>query len=123
MRILLAIILFFPFISVAQVSKSDSLTEKLVERHKLVNAAKMSMPGFRIQIYFGNERVKAQEIRTDFLSNFPTTSAYLVYHQPNFKVRVGDFRTRLEAAGFLKKLGERYSSSFIVPDEVKLQEQ
>ena len=101
-------------------SKTDSLANELVERYKKVCAGKMSMPGYRIQIYFGSERNKAQELKADFLKNFPETTAYLVYHQPNFKVRLGDFRTRLEAVGFLNKLGDRYTTAFIVTDEVKL---
>jgi hypothetical protein len=115
----------YPLSVLAQQSpthRADSLTNLLVDRHKKVNAAKMSMPGYRIQIYFGSERSKANEIKSDFTGGFPQTSAYLVYHQPNFKVRVGDFRTRLEAMGFLKKLGDRYTTAFIVQDEVKLPE-
>lgn len=100
--------------------KTDSLANALVDRHKKVNAAKMSMPGYRVQVYFGSERSKAQEIRTDFLQAYPEITAYMVYHQPYFKVRVGDFRTRLEAQGFLKKLGDRYTTAFIVQDDVKL---
>lgn len=80
----------------------------------------MSMPGYRVQIYFGNDRTKAQELRSEFLQLFPSVPAYLVYHQPNFKVRVGDFRTRLEAIGFLNKISGSYQSAFIVPDDVKL---
>ena len=103
--------------------KQDSLSNLLVERHKKICSAKMTMLGYRIQIYFGSERAKAQELKTDFNSAFPQTAAYLVYHQPNFKVRVGDFRTRLEAQGFLKKLGDRYSTAFIVNDDVRLPDQ
>ncbi len=99
---------------------SDSLANQLVERHKKVNAAKMSMSGFRVQLYFGSERQKANEIRTDFLSQYSGTGAYLLYQQPYFKVRVGDFRTRLEAQAFLKKISTVYTSAFIVTDEVKL---
>ena len=113
----------FPTLSKAQEKishKQDSLANLLVERHKKINAAKMSMPGYRIQIYFGSERAKAQELKSDFTSTFPQVGAYLVYHQPNFKVRVGDFKTRLEAQGFLKKLGDRYTTAFIVNDEVRL---
>lgn len=80
----------------------------------------MTMPGYRIQLYFGGERIKAQEVRSEFLLSYPEVPAYLIYQQPNFKVRAGDFRTRLEAAGFLKKLEFRFKSSFIVPDDVKL---
>jgi hypothetical protein len=101
-------------------SRNDSLANELVERYKKVSAAKMTMPGYRVQIYFGSERTKALEMKTEFLKNFPETAAYLVYHQPYFKVRLGDFRTRLEAVGFLKKLGDRYTTAFIVNDEVKL---
>ncbi|MBL7923162.1 MAG: SPOR domain-containing protein, partial [Bacteroidia bacterium] len=108
MRILLLLLVCIsPCIASAQKLRSDSLANELVQRHKRVNAAKMSMPGFRIQVYFGTERNKAQEIRAEFLQVFPDCPAYLVYHQPNFKVRVGDFRNRLEAAGFLKKMGDR----------------
>lgn len=101
-------------------SKTDSLARELVERYKKVNATKMSMTGFRIQIYFGSERAKATEIRTDFTKNFPEISSYLIYQQPYFKIRVGDFKTRIEASGFLKKLEDHYTTAFIVPDEVKL---
>jgi hypothetical protein len=118
-RILL-LLLISPFITEAQVNTNDSLARKLVERHKLVNAAKKSMPGYRIQIYFGNDRIKAQEMRTEFIKLIPDEAAYLIYQQPNFKVRVGDFRTRLEAAGFLKQINSSFPNAFIVPDEVKL---
>ena len=78
------------------------------------------MTGFRIQIYFGSERAKATEIRADFMKNFPEIASYLIYQQPYFKIRVGDFKTRIEASGFLKKLDDHYTTAFIVPDEVKL---
>lgn len=120
MRTHILIFLFFPFLVQGQQTDNESLALQLVQRHKKINASKMSMPGFRIQLYFGNERMKAQEIKSSFLQKHPKASAYMLYHQPNFKVRVGDFRTRLEAAGFLKLISEDFKTSFIVPDDVKL---
>ncbi len=120
MRIFILLFSLVPFMSLAQNTDSESLALQLIQRHKKVNAAKMSMPGFRIQLYFGNERTKAQEIKSSFLQKHPKATAYMVYHQPNFKVRVGDFRTRLEAVGFLKMIGDEFQTSFIVPDDVKL---
>lgn len=114
------LLFLLPICSEAQFDTNESLARKLVERHKLVNAARKSMPGYRIQIYFGSDRIKAQEMRTEFIRLYPDIPAYLIYQQPNFKVRTGDFRTRLEAAGFLKQLNTVYSNAFIVPDEVKL---
>lgn len=104
----------------AQTVSDDSLTKLLAERYRKIAAAKMSRPGYRIQIYFGTDRVRANEIRAEFMRFYPETGAYLVYQQPNFKVRVGDFRTRLEAQGFHHSIADRYTPSFIVPDEVRL---
>lgn len=93
---------------------------RLVERHKLSNASRLAMPGYRVQVYFGNERSKAMELRTELIRLFPEQGAYLLFQQPNFKVRAGDFRTRLEAAGFLEKVSVYFKGAFIVPDEVRL---
>ncbi|MBP7244647.1 MAG: SPOR domain-containing protein [Bacteroidia bacterium] len=120
MRLFILLMLAIPCFSQAQKLNNDSLAIILTQRHKKVNASKMTMPGYRIQIYFGNERINAQEIKSSFLQNHPKIAAYMVYHQPNFKVRVGDFRTRLEAVGFLKKIESEFKTSFIVPDDVKL---
>ena len=92
----------------------------MVKRQKNANLAKQTMPGYRIQIYFGSARQKASDIKSAFADKHNDVSAYLTYQQPNFKVRVGDFRTRLEAQRFLKSMEGEYSTMFIVPDEVKL---
>lgn len=100
-------------------SDNELITE-LVERHKRAGLMKQTTPGYRIQLYFGSERTKAAEIKTEFSNNFSNTPAYLLYQQPNFKVRVGDFKTRMEAFAFLESIKEFYTTSFIVPDDIKL---
>lgn len=100
----------------------DSLVQVLANRHLAISQAKRTMPGYRIQIYFGNDRTKANEVKTDFLQLFPNTGTYLIYQQPNFKIRVGDFKSRLDAMKFFKEIQSLYSTAFIVKDEVKLPE-
>lgn len=103
------------------VSSSDNdLIDRLVERHKRIGLNKQSTPGYRIQLYFGSERAKATEIKNEFSNNFLSTPTYLLYQQPNFKVRIGDFKTRMEAFAFLESIKDFYSTCFIVPDEIKL---
>jgi hypothetical protein len=101
-------------------TSNDELVSELVERHKRSGLLKQTTSGYRIQLYFGSERSKAAEIKTDFTNNFTNTPAYLIYQQPNFKIRVGDFKTRMEAFAFLESIKEFYTTSFIVPDEIKL---
>lgn len=71
--------------------------------------------GFRIQIYNGNDRNEANKIKMSFLRNFPETRAYLTYHNPQFRVRIGDFRTRREAIEFSRLISRKYII-MIVPE-------
>lgn len=47
---------------------------------------------------------------------------YRVFQTPNFKVRVGDFRTKVEATKFLLELKQDFPEAFIVEDKIKLPE-
>ena len=94
--------------------------KELVNRHVAFNVEKETINGYRVQIHFGGERKKAEKIRTEFLQHYPEVSAYELYQQPNFKVRVGDFRTRLEAQKILKQLAGEFPSAFIVTDDINL---
>lgn len=125
------LLLFFSFFCLTSVNlkaqnyslkTQDSLVQVLANRHLAISQAKRTMPGYRIQIYFGNDRTKANEVKTDFLQLFPNTGTYLIYQQPNFKIRVGDFKSRLDAMKFFKEIQSLYSTAFIVKDEVKLPE-
>ncbi len=98
----------------------DARLDELINKQKEENILNQTMQGYRIQIYFGGVRQKASEVRLDFTNRFPDVPAYLSYQQPNFKVRVGDYRNRFEAQKFLKSIEGLFPTCFIVPDEVKL---
>ncbi len=98
----------------------DEKIEKLLLKHLSINTENETIEGFRIQIHFGGEREKAKSVKTKFLQQFPDITAYEVYQQPNFKVRVGDFRTRLEAQKFMDELSASFPSAFIVADDIHL---
>lgn len=100
----------------------DRRVDSLVSIHKKLNEEKQSMEGFRVQLFFGADRKKANDIKADFLQKYPEATAHLLYQQPNYKVRVGDFRTRLEAYKFYKTMITDFPSAFIVKDEIKLPE-
>lgn len=98
----------------------DQEITTLINKHIICSENSKTIPGFRVQIHFGSVREKSSEIRTKFLKLFPEMNAYEIYQQPNFKIRVGDFRTRLEAQGFQKQLSSEFPSSFVVVDQIQL---
>lgn len=98
----------------------DTKLDELIAKQKEQNLATQSMHGFRIQIYFGGTRQKASETKLEFNGKYPDIPAYISYQQPNFKVRIGDYRSRFEAQKFLKEIEGMFPTSFIVPDDVRL---
>lgn len=98
----------------------DPRFDQLIDKQKKQNQANPTMPGYRIQIYFGGVRQKATEVKLEIQSKYPGVPAYLTYAQPNFKVRIGDYRNRFEAQKFLKEIEGMFPTSFIVPEDVKL---
>lgn len=79
--------------------------------------SKIPLDGYRIQLAFGKKN-DVTKIRTEFLQAFPDYRAYVSWLQPNFRLRVGDFRTRLQAEQFKRDIMEAYPNSYIVRDEI-----
>ncbi|MEO0312275.1 MAG: hypothetical protein RIQ89_1932 [Bacteroidota bacterium] len=99
--------------------KVDERMAGLLQRKVEYNKLNQTTLGFRVQLYFGVNRPKASELRMLFQTKFPDISSYITYEAPYFKVRVGDFTTRLEATGCLNIVQKEFTNCFIVPDQVK----
>jgi hypothetical protein len=94
----------------------DSLIDKNIE----INKQKKTIEGFRIQLFSGNERNNANNIKTKFLRLYREQKAYITYQQPYFKIRVGDFRTKLEAKIFYNKIKVEFEECIIISDKINL---
>ena len=51
---------------------------------------------------------------------FPGVRSYLVYNNPQFRVRVGDFKSRREAMDLYNKVSGKFNPCMIVPDVVNI---
>jgi len=112
--------------SFSQVIASDTGNVEIVQEYKvqeLLNKhieinSKAPIKGYRVKIHFGADKNRAKEIKGTFLTKFPGVAAYEKYDQPNFNIRVGDFRTKLEAYKFLKAVQIEFPTAFLVQDEI-----
>lgn len=99
----------------------DSLIAKRLELSKNVKSGNsISVSGFRVQIFSGLERQSAYTEQAKFKVRYPGYNTYISYVQPNYRLRVGDFRTKLEAEKFMNELKKFYSSMFIFPEMIIL---
>ena len=97
----------------------DYKIKELVDKSIELNS-KTTVRGYRVKIHFGTEKSKAYEIKEKFNSKFVDIPSYVRYDQPYFSVRVGNFRTKLEAYKFLKQIQGEYAQAFLVQDEIEL---
>lgn len=74
--------------------------------------------GYRVQIYNGLSRKDAYEAQAKFTDTHPGYRTYISYVEPNFKVRAGDFRTRLEAERIMRELRGKFTSLFIIEGKI-----
>jgi hypothetical protein len=101
--------------------KGDNIyLDSLIDKNIAKNNISKTISGYRIQLFSGNERINANNIKTKFLRLFPEQTAYLSYQQPYFKIRVGDFRSKLEAKLFYNKIKDEFSESIIIKDKINL---
>lgn len=99
----------------------DSRVERLMQKQRDVYAASNTMNGFRIQIFMeiGNEAVDhANVVKAEFEEQYPGLPIYLSYEQPYYRLRVGDFRNRVEAEKYLRILKPQYKVAFVTADVI-----
>lgn len=107
-------------LSISGYDKNEDIQiQKLIQKKSEYHAyTKGRTNGYRIKIYFGKNKDEAKSIKTKFQAAYPDIPSYDDYDLPNFIVVVGNFRTKMEATGYLKKIKLDFPSAFIVKDKI-----
>ena len=80
--------------------------------------------GYRIQVFSSsgpNAKKDALQSQSDFLKIYRDYPSYTKWNYPNWVVRLGDYRTQLEAMEFHNEITSLFPASFIVKDEINVQ--
>lgn len=76
--------------------------------------------GYRVQLGISQSRDQLTAEKDKFTKAYPEIRTYLNYEQPNFKLRVGDFKSKGEATTFMYKIRKDYPGCFVVEDVVEI---
>lgn len=100
----------------------DSRINGLVEKQSKVTPPdiKPQIDGFRVQIFFDSDKTIINNARSQVIAKFPKTDTYITYSAPNFFLKAGDFRTRLEAEKYKAEVEAEFPTSFIVAEKIYL---
>ena len=96
--------------------KGDVAVTQLVQKHIELNERVRTIPGYRIQVASLSgtaSKNRAFEMKERLREAYPGVEAYVVFDEPNFKVKVGDFRTRLDAFVFLQRIRADFPGTII----------
>ena len=133
-RLILLLFLFSSYQALAQTKGEvivikdpliDSLIAKRIELNKTrptttnpTSSVIYPSVGYRVQIHYGSDRRLMFSEQSRFRSNYPKLNTYVTYKEPNYYLRVGDFRTRLDAQNFLNELRPNYPTLFIFREKI-----
>jgi hypothetical protein len=98
--------------------RTDALLREL--RTYEVQGDIVIMDGYRIQIYFSNDRKLAEEQRMKFIRMYPQLESFIEYDAPNYTVKVGSFRTMEEAEDFRRIITQEFPMSIIQKTKIKM---
>ena len=76
--------------------------------------------GYRIMIYFDQDKSKSEQQKAHFMNLYNEYRTYIDYLAPNYRVRVGNFRTKLEAVKLKQEILMVFPTAIVVKDKVQL---
>lgn len=100
------------------IAKRIELNTKKATINKPTSSAIVSQMGYRVQIFYGADRKGVFAEQARFRSAYPRFRTYITYKEPNYYLRVGDFRTRLEAQRLQNELRSSFSTLFIFREKI-----
>lgn len=98
---------------------------RIEDLKKFVRAGEESMDGvlidgYRVMIYFDQDKTKSEQQKAHFMSVYDEHKAYVDYVAPNYRVRVGNFRTKLEAEKLKQEILAMFPTAIVVADKIQL---
>jgi len=91
------------FAQEVQINEDPKITQ-LTRNWTNANRANPRVEGWRIQIMATTDRQQVEDARSRFRVQYPNVPAEWTHEKPYYKLRVGAFRSKLEALAFLTTL-------------------
>lgn len=83
-------------------------------------ATSPQISGYRIQLFFDSNKDAVNEARSKFIALYPKIDTYVTFTAPNFFLKVGDFRTQMEAEKVKSSVEAQFPTSNIIKEMINL---
>lgn len=92
-----------------------------LDRYTESNAQK-PLSGYRIRVFYDNSpqaRVRSESIEKTLRQQYPEVGVYRSFESPNYKVLLGNFRSKDEALRIFNQLKKTYPTAYIIKDNIE----
>ena len=116
---------FIPVISFAQQNEgvvqieTSAKIDEIIAKKKQFNKSLKTLHGYKIQLFYGNEK-NSYKIKDEFKVLFPEIDTKITFSSPQWKVQVGNYRTRLEADRNLIEIKKQYPGGIVIASEIDM---
>jgi|GEM_PF-1116131 len=95
----------------------NALLDSIFQANKQLKYA----DGYRIVVYTGSDREQVNKIKEKvYRALGGDVNVYVIYKQPTFQIKVGDYLERLQAQVASKKLQEVIANPLVITEQVNL---
>ena len=100
---------------------ADPRLEKLVKLIATPDENGDIIKGYRVQIFFDTDKNKTDREKAKFKTRYGNSMpCYVEYKAPNYRIKVGDFRSEIDAERFKQGLLSVFPTAFVVKEKIKL---
>ena len=94
------------------VSVDPKIVQLLKEKRKL-NTGLFLNEGYKIQIFYGNSEESKKKLQ-EFKKIFKDLDGTIIFNSPNYKVWIGNFKTRIEVERAMVDIKKKYPTALII---------
>ena len=92
---------------------ADPKFEQLLTEKRKLNTNLNYNDRYKIQIFNGVSEI-AKKTLTEFRQEYKNLDGTIIFNTPNYKVWIGNFRTRMEAERYMIDLQKKYKNVFLI---------
>lgn len=91
----------------------DPKIEQMLKEKRKINAGLVSNDTYKIQIFYGNSDDSKKKLQ-EFKREYKDLDGTIVYTNPNYKVWIGNFETRIEVEKVMIEIKKKYPTALII---------
>ena len=122
----LVFLAFCQFSLVAQTNEgkvrieSSAHIDEMLAQKKDHNKTIETFTGYKIQIYYGSEK-ECYEVKDEFSSLYPDIATSIIFSTPQWKLQVGNYRTRLQADHAMVNIKKEYPGAIVLATDIEIE--